>query len=290
MADPPGDKTDFSTQPTVFAPDLFAGKVALVSGGSGDIGGATAWLLARLGARVVISGRNQDRLDATISAMTGQGLAAEAHTVDVRDGPAVDTLFDDIFDRHGRLDILVNSAGGQFPSAAIDIEEKGWNAVIESNLTGTWRMCQTAARRWRGEDGASGFAEGQTEGVILNIIIVTSHGLHGIAHSQAARAGVETLSKQLSVEWAQYGIRVNCVAPGAIDNQGWRVYSDEARASYHRTNPQMRAGTSWDIAEACAYLASPAAGYITGTNLIVDGGGQHWGEVWTTGKPDWFKD
>jgi citronellol/citronellal dehydrogenase len=133
-------------------------------------------------------------------------------------------------------------------------------------------------------------ADGQDGAVIINIIIVTSHGLYGIAHSQAARAGVETFSKHLAVEWAQYGIRVNCVAPGAIQNQGWRVYTDDARATYPRTNPQMRAGSSWDIAQACAWLASPAAGYITGENHIVDGGGQHWGEVWTAGKPDWFRD
>lgn len=281
----PVERTDPATAPTVFAPDLFAGKVALVSGGSGDIGGATAWLLARLGAKVVLSGRNQERLDTTVATMSELGLAAEGHLVDIREGAAVTALFDDVFDRHGQLDLLVNSAGGQFASPAIDIEERGWNAVVDTNLSGTWRMCQTAARHWRDR----GFAEGQTEAVILNIIIVTSHGLYGIAHSQAARAGVETFSKHLSVEWAQYGIRINCVAPGAIQNQGWRVYDEAARATYSRTNPQMRAGSSWDIAEACAYLASPAAGYITGENMIVDGGGQHWGEVWTSGKPDWFK-
>lgn len=275
---------DPATRPTVFAPGLFQGRVALVSGGSGGIGGATAWLLARLGAHVVVTGRNTARLEEMASAMEAAGVSAEVHALNVRDGAACAERLDQIWEAHGRLDILVNSAGGQFPSPAIDIPDKGWNAVIDTNLNGTWRLTQGAAQRWRDH----GLAGGQADAVILNIIVVTSHGLYGIAHSQAARAGVETLSKHLAVEWAQYGIRVNCIAPGPIETPGWRVYERDALEKTIVQNPMKRAGTVWDIAEACAYLASPAANYITGITHTVDGGGQHWGEQWTSGRPNWY--
>src|SRR5690606_21431076 len=147
------------------------------------------------------------------------------------------------WEKHGRLDVLVNSAGGQFPQAAIDFSLKGWNAVINTNLNGTWHMMQAAAQRWRDS--------GQKGGSIVNVVVVTTHGLYGVAHTVAARSGVIGLSRSVAVEWAQYGIRVNCVAPGAIETEGWKVYTAEARAQYPRTNPMLRAGTAWEIAEAC---------------------------------------
>ena len=193
----------------------------------------------------------------------------------------VASLFETSLERSsGRLDLLVNSAGGQFPQAAIDFSVKGWNAVINTNLNGAWHMMQAAAQRWR---------VAKSPGSIINIVVVTSHGLHGVAHTIAARAGVIGLSRAVSVEWAPLGIRVNCIAPGAIETEGWKVYSPEARAAYPRSNPMMRVGTAWDIAEACAYLGGPGANYVTGEVLTVDGGGQHWGETWTIPKPDYFR-
>ncbi|MDB5547126.1 MAG: short-chain dehydrogenase, partial [Tardiphaga sp.] len=180
----------------------------------------------------------------------------------------------------GRVDGLVNSAGGQFPQPAIDISAKGWNAVINTNLNGTWFMMQAAARHWR---------DAKHAGSIVNIVVVTTHGLYGIAHSIAARSGVIGLSRAIAVEWAPLGIRVNCIAPGAIETEGWKVYTPEARAAYPRSNPMMRAGSAWDIAEACVYLSATSGAFVTGETLTVDGGGQHWGETWTTGKPDYFK-
>ena len=144
---------------------------------------------------------------------------------------AVSALLDTIWAAHGRLDILVNSAGGQFPQAAIDFSVKGWNAVINTNLNGTWYMMQAAAQRWR---------DRKHPGSIVNIVVVTTHGLYGIAHSIAARSGVIGLSRAVAVEWAPLDIRVNCVAPGAIETEGWNVYSPEARAAYPRSNPMMR--------------------------------------------------
>lgn len=270
-----------ATHKTVYASDAMAGQVVLVSGGAGGIGKAAAWLFARLGAQVVIAGRSEAKLDAVVAAMAGHGLQASAATVDIRDPDSVAALFDAVWTRHGRLDVLVNSAGGQFPQAAIDFSAKGWNAVVNTNLNGTWYMMQAAAQRWRDAGQA---------GSIVNIVVVTTHGLYGVAHTVAARAGVIGLSRSVAVEWAPLGIRVNCIAPGAIETEGWKVYTAETRASYPRTNPMLRAGTAWDIAEACMYLGGPSAAFITGELLTVDGGGQLWGETWTTGKPDYFKE
>jgi citronellol/citronellal dehydrogenase len=271
---------ELADHPTVFASDALKGQVVIVSGAAGGIGRAIAFLFARLGAHVVAVGRNQDKLDVLISNLAGRGLSATAHVVDIKEPDAVDALFDAVWAAHGRLDILVNSAGGQFPQAAIDYSIKGWNAVINTNLNGTWYMMQSAAQRWRDRKHA---------GSIVNIVVVTTHGLYGIAHTIAARSGVIGLSRALAVEWAPLNIRINCVAPGAIETEGWNVYTPEARAAYPRSNPMMRAGSPWDIAEAAVYLAGPSGKFITGETLTVDGGSQHWGETWTTGKPDYFK-
>ena len=164
--------------------------------------------------------------------------------------------------------------------AAIEFSAKGWNAVINTNLNGTWHMMQAAARRWR---------DAKSPGSIVNIVVVTTHGLYGVAHTIAARSAVIGLSRAVAVEWAAFGVRVNCIAPGSIETEGWKVYSPAARAAYPRSNPMMRVGSAWDIAEACAYLAGPAASYVTGETLTVDGGSQLWGETWTIPKPDYFR-
>lgn len=270
---------ELAVHPTVFAADALAGQVVVVSGGAGGIGRAIAWLLARLGAHVVVVGRNADKLGALVDRLGGHALQASAHVADIRDPDAVNAMFDALWAAHGRVDHLINSAGGQFPQAAIDFSIKGWNAVIDTNLNGTWYMMQAAAQRWR---------DRKHPGSVVNIVVVTTHGLYGIAHTIAARSGVIGLSRALAVEWAPLPVRVNCIAPGAIETEGWNVYTEEARAAYPRSNPMMRAGSPWDIAEACVYLVGPSGRFITGETLTVDGGGQHWGETWTTGKPDYF--
>ena len=270
---------ELAVHPTMFAADALKDQVVLVTGGAGGIGRAIAWLFARLGAHVAVVGRDRERLNALVAEMAGRGLKASAYTADIREPDAVNALFDAVWTAHGRLDILVNSAGGQFPQAAIDFSVKGWNTIINTNLNGTWYMMQAAAQRWR---------DRKHPGSIVNIVVVTTHGLYGIAHSIAARSGVIGLSRAVAVEWAPLNIRVNCVAPGAIETEGWNVYTLEARAAYPRSNPMMRAGSPWDIAEASVYLAGPSAKFVTGETLTVDGGGQLWGETWTTGKPDYF--
>ena len=287
MADLPDDPTKLGLDdaalavcPTLYAPGALAGKRVLVSGGAGGIGRATAWLMGRLGASVLITGRDQAKLDAAVAAMTAAELDVRSAPLDIRQPDLVAGLFAGPVADMGGIDILVNSAGGQFPQAAIDFSLKGWTAVIDSNLNGTWHMMQAAARHWR---------DTGRPGSIVNIVVVIEHGLYGVAHTIAARSGVVGLSQAVAVEWAPLGIRVNCIAPGAIETPGWRVYSPEARATYAKTNPMMRTGTTWEVAEAVVWLGGPAASYVTGQTVNIAGGGQLWGETWTTGKPDWFK-
>jgi citronellol/citronellal dehydrogenase len=269
---------DLADRSTGLAPDLLEDKVVLVSGGGSGIGRATAWLAARLGARVIVSGRKAEKLDAVSAAIGARGWSCTGLPVDIRQRDTVEQLFDRLADSHGGIDILVNSAGGQFPQAAIDYSSKGWRAVIETNLDGTFNMMQCAAQRWRNQ---------ARSGSIVNVV-VSPRGLHHVAHTCAARAGVMAFSDAVAVEWAPLGIRVNCVAPGAIRSEGWKVYPEAVARRYHNTNPMRQVGEPWDIAEACLYLAGPSGRFITGETLEVTGGSHLWGETWTTDKPDHF--
>jgi len=262
-----------------FATDLLRDQIVCVSGGGSGIGRATAWLAARLGATVVVCGRSLEKLQGVVDAMRARGLDAHCESVDIRDRARVEEVFARILDKLGRIDLLVNSAGGQFPQPAIDYSEKGWNAVINTNLTGTWQMMQRAAICWR---------DSGLPGSIVNVVVVPQN-LHGVAHTCAARAGVIALSQHVAVEWAPYRIRVNCVAPGSIRSEGWAVYDEKTREKYPLTNPMMKAGLPWDVAEAIVFAGGPTGSFINGEVLTVDGGGQHWGEIWTTGKPAYYR-
>ncbi len=266
--------------PTVYRDGLLDGKVVLVSGGGTGIGKAIAFLAARLGADVVICGRTESKLDATrgaIAEATGREPMVEA--MSIREPEAVEQLLEKVHERFGRLDTLVNNAGGQFPQDAIDFSRKGWSAVIDLNLNGTWWMMQEAARRWR-DRGKSGN--------IVNIVANVERGMPQAAHSCAARAGVIYLSKTIATEWAPLNIRVNCVAPGTIETDGFTVYPEHALARFHEANPMKRLGSAWDVAEASVYLASDAANFVTGEVLTVDGGMAQWGVVWPAGMPEYF--
>ena len=272
-----GDE-ELAALPTSLAKDLLSGRVVVISGGGSGIGRATAWLAARLGAEVVICGRNPDKLVRTRDAIIGHGLRCESVALDIRSRADVDALFNTVFNKHGRVDLLVNSAGGQFPQAAIDFSEKGWRAVIDTNLTGTFNMMQRAAQTWRNAG---------TPGSIVTIV-VSPRGLHQVAHTCAARAGVVAFSEAVAVEWAPLGIRVNCIAPGTIRSEGWDTYAEHIRARYPETSPVRRAGSPWEIAEATVFIGGPGGSFITGQTLAVNGGGNLWGEVWTAGKPAYF--
>ena len=156
---------------------------------------------------------------------------------------------------------------------------KGWNAVIDTNLNGTWYMMQNAARRW---------AADQRHGCIINIVVDFWRGMPGIAHTCAARAGVVYLSKTVAVEWAPLNIRVNCIAPGATKPAVCGISAGRA-ATFKESNPMRKVGDAQDVADACAYLAASTGKFITGEVLTVDGGQQLWGDMWPTGRPDYFK-
>lgn len=273
------DDEALAVHPTIYGPAAYEGKTVLISGGAGGIGRATAWLLGRCGANVILAGRSQEKLDAAVEVMTAKGLQVSGYAVDIREPDSVAALYARVAESGG-FDILVNSAGGQFPQAAIDFSVKGWNTVVNTNLNGTWYMMQGAAQAWR---------DAGRPGSIINIVVVIRQGLYGVAHTIAARAGVVGLSQALAVEWAPLNIRINCIAPGVIETPGWRVYDPAAVEAYPKSNPMMRNGSTWEIAEACAYLAGDGAQFVTGEMLNVAGGSQLWGETWTTGKPDYFK-
>jgi len=270
---------DSLTGPLTFRDDLLKDQVVVVSGAGTGLGKAIAIQCARLGARLAICGRKVEKLEATAELLREIGAEVMVRAATIRDAEDVDRMHGEIWERFGRVDHLVNNAGGQFPQAAIDFSVKGWNAVIDTNLNGSWYMMQAAARRWRDQGGP---------GSIVNIVAVVGRGMPGVAHTCAARAGVIHLSKTVAIEWAPLGIRVNCVAPGAIWTEGMNVYPEEARRELPRSNLMQRFGTTRDVADAVTYLIGPSGSFVTGEVMVVDGGNQVWGDQWTIPRPDYF--
>lgn len=251
----------------VFAPDLLAGKHALVTGGGTGIGRAIAQALCEAGADVLIAARDVPRLEraaAEIRAATGRRV--ECRFVNIRDRSAVEQLAGEARNLFGRIDVLVNNAGGQYPQPARDLRQKGWNAVIDTNLNGTWHMTQVFG---------SAMLEGEG-GVITNVIAVVGRGFPGLAHTAAARAGVLELSRTLAIEWGPK-VRVNCVAPGPIRTSGFEATYDPRIEELFDGIPIARFGKPEEVAWAVVFLSSPAAAYITGEVLYVAGGQQLYG-------------
>ena len=273
---------DLAERPTIYRPGLLAGHTLLVTGGGSGMGKAAAILAARLGANLALCGRSQGKLDAVAALiLEASGAAVFARAMTIRDPDAVALFLADVTAHFGSIDTVVNNAGGQFPQDAIDFSRKGWLAVIDTNLNGTWWMMQEAAKLWR---------ERGEPGNIINIVANVERGMPQAAHTCAARAGVIYLSKTMATEWAPHRIRVNCIGPGVIETEGFGVYPEEALARFHQANPMKVRGDAWDVAEAIAYLASPAARFVNGELLIIDGGQAQWGVVWPGGMPDYFNE
>jgi citronellol/citronellal dehydrogenase len=251
---------------SIFRDGLFNEQIIIVSGGGTGIGRCIAHELASLGATVVVCSRKLLNVERTREEILTAGGKALALPCDIRSAEQVEALMDAVVERYGRIDGLVNNSGGQFISPAEDIRLKGWNAVIETNLMGAFLMCKHAMLRSMREHG----------GAIVNILMDLWSGFPGMAHSSAARAGVENLTKTLAVEWAPYHIRINSVAPGIIQSSGLSNYDPSILKDIASFIPFRRLGSESEVAAAVTFLLSPAASYISGDTLRVDGASSLW--------------
>jgi len=264
---------------SVFRPGLFDGQVALVTGGGSGIGRGIADLLASLGAHVVLASRKLERVQAAAAEIAAAGGKASAVAVDVRNAELVRTVVGEVVAAHGRIDLLVNNAAGNFYAPSETLTENAWKSVIEIDLYGTFFCSQAVLPVMKAQGGGS----------IVNISMTLHYrGWPLMAHATAAKAGIDALTRTLSLEWAKYGVRMNAVAPGPIPTEGVRkaftpppsadgvpdVFAvQQAMDSYaKRMIPLQRWGSPADIANMVAFLASPGGAWITGAIMVVDGG------------------
>ena len=248
----------------MYQKELFKEKHVLVTGGRSGIGYGIAKMFLQLGASVTIASRKKDPLEKACQELKEFG-PCDCHPCDIRKTEEVESLANFIKNTHGELNILINNAGGQFPAPAELISENGWAAVINNNLNGTFFVSQQMAKT---------FFIPQKNGTIVNITANNFRGFPGMAHTGAARAGVENLTKTLAQEWAEYHIRINAVAPGTIESSGLDQYPDFIKSFFDEAreeNLMKRFGTVEDVANATIFLASPLSSYISGITLYVDG-------------------
>jgi citronellol/citronellal dehydrogenase len=249
-----------SSYASVFRDRLFAGQAALVTGGGSGIGRCTAHELAALGARVALVGRKADRLAAVAAEIGG---AAKVYPCDIREEDAVRDMVAAVLADFGRLDGLVNNAGGQFAAPLEKISAKGWDTVVRTNLSGGFLVARECYTQWMKAAGA---------GAIVNMIADMWNGMPGMGHSGAARAGMLNFTETAALEWAP--VRVNAVAPGWIASSGLDRYPAEM-AEHIRTLPKRvplgRLGTESEVSAAIVFLLSPAAAFTSGACLRVDG-------------------
>jgi citronellol/citronellal dehydrogenase len=263
----------------LFQPGLLDGQVAIVSGGGSGLGRASALELAALGARVIVCGRRPDPLRQT--AERADGGRVEAHACDIREEEQVGALVDAVLERHGRIDLLVNNAGGQYMTPAEDITPKGFRTVMRLNVEGTWLMTHAVATRAM----MGGPGERHRGGKIVNVTLSPHHGLPGMAHSSAARAAVENLTRVLSIEWARFGIRLTALAAGHFATETLMTkYPKQVVDGVAGTVPLGRLGTEEEFAWLVAYLASPAGDYLSGAVLTIDGARDNWFGSWPPGR------
>lgn len=251
---------------SVFASSAFQGKTFIVTGGGSGIGRCTAHELASLGAKVIITGRKQEKLDKTIAEIVEDGGQAAGYAFDIRDEEAVKANVKLMLEQHGAIHGLVNNAGGQFPMPVGLISKKGFEAVVANNLTGGFLMSRELFNAHFKKNG----------GAIVNMLADMWGGMPGMAHSGAARAGMMNLTETCATEWASAGVRVNAVAPGFVASSGMDQYdpafSSQIIPQMAGTIPLKRLSEEAEISAAIVFLLSDAASFITGHTIKIDGG------------------
>lgn len=266
---------------SVFAPDLLRGQVMLVTGGGSGIGRCTAHEMASLGAHVVLVGRNPDKLTNTAQEIVGDGGQASWHSCDIRREGDVQAMVAQVLQQHGRIHGLVNNAGGQYISPLANTSAKGWQAVIDTNLTGGFLVARECFQQSMQQHG----------GAVVNMVADMWGSMPGMGHSGAARAGMVSFTETAALEWAAHGVRVNAVAPGYIASSGMDHYPPEAGPmlrEMRNTVPQGRFGTEAETSAAIVFLLSPAASFMSGSVLRVDGARPQMRMGWqqAVAKPD----
>jgi NAD(P)-dependent dehydrogenase (short-subunit alcohol dehydrogenase family) len=252
------------TMKSVFVPGILEGQVAFVTGGGSGIGAGIAKKLAAFGAKVALVGRTVEKLDTVATDIRATGGDARTFAVDVRQYPAVEAAVKATVDAWGRLDIVINSAAGNFLAPAAALSANGFRSVIDIDLCGTFNVSRAAFEHIT-----------KTRGSIVSITATQADVPTPLqCHAGAAKAGIEKLTRDLALEWGRAGVRVNAVAPGPIEGtEGMkRLAPRDVPDQLKLRVPLQRYGTIDEIADAVLYLASPAATYITGTTLLVDGG------------------
>lgn len=262
---------------SILRTDCFAGEVHVVTGGGSGIGRCVAHELASLGATVVVTGRNRDKLDRAVAEIAEDGGKAEALAFDIRDEEAVGSAIGQIVEKHGRIHGLVNNAGGQFPAPMAQISKKGFDAVVANNLTGGFLVMREVFTRSMRDHG----------GAIVNMAADMWRGMPGMAHSGAARAGTANLTKTAAYEWAPSGVRVNCVAPGWVASSGMDTYDGMTRALIPKLRdhvPLGRLAVEAEVSSVICFLLSPAASFVTGVTVPIDGGAPLGSALFPIGK------
>ena len=247
-----------------FDPHLLKDRVALITGGGTGICRGIALAFAQHGCHVAITSRKMEHLEPTVDELRGIGVRALARAADVRDPAAVGETVAAVVAELGRLDILINGAAGNFVCLAEHLSPNGFGTVVDIDLKGTFNASRAALPHLKAHGGS-----------VINISATLPYlGTMGQSHAAAAKAGIDSLTRTLAVEWGPFGIRVNGIAPGPIDGtEGVRRLTSEAsREQAVRTCPMGRLGTTDDIANAALYLCSDAASYVNGVTLVVDGG------------------
>ncbi|HWB46349.1 MAG TPA: SDR family oxidoreductase [Hyphomicrobiaceae bacterium] len=249
---------------SIFRDGLFAGQVVIVTGGGSGIGRCTAHELAALGATVALVGRKPEKVSAVAAEIAEDGGKAAAYVCDIREEEKVRDCIAAILAAHGRIDGLVNNAGGQFAAPLADITQKGWETVVRTNLTGGFLMARECYTQWMRAHG----------GAIVNMVADMWLGMPSMGHSGAARAGMVNFTETAAYEWSPSNVRVNAVAPGWIASSGMDQYPPEMHARIRKLkdyNPLGRMGVESEVSSAIVYLLSEGAAYISGATLRIDG-------------------